>query len=156
METKQQMLQRLKETEEQLKQLKESIAQMPEDKWEPQGGDWVVVGGLIHNCGSEDPRVTTFGCTYDTLDKAAKAKDMMRLHNRMIAYKMEFCPDWEPDWGDNITPKYYIFFNHYTECYEHSSYAGLNTLGTVFLPEQIAEELCKKLNSGEVVIKLDM
>ncbi len=74
----------------------------------------------------------------------------MRTHNRMIAYKMEFCPNYEPVWN-NEESKYYIFFSNTRRvwsmtCYDYSSCA----LGVIYFPEDVATDLVKKLNSGEV------
>jgi hypothetical protein len=106
-------------------------------KWEPKGLVYATTG-------------TTFDChfrfqNYEMVEKAAKE---MRRFNRLLAYKMEFCPGYEPDWNDE-EKKYCVFYD--TECalWCLDNYIHLESI-TVHFTKEVAEELVKKLNSGEV------
>lgn len=118
--------------------------------WEPVGGDYYVDadGGVEHtgytnNCYSE------FGTERPTLEQAKKARDEMRVFNRLLAYRDEFDPDFDFEadgFGYSIYPNGTCGFRTKMEDY------ATRELGTVYFSGAVAEELCKKLSSGEVVL----
>ena len=134
--------------------LKQQIESMPDEKvvWEPKGGNWYVT-----NSGEVEQEYTTddcrlFGIEYQTKELAEQALVAMRIHNRLLAYRAEFCPDYEPDWNDSNAVKYCVYFNTCSEKYGFSSNATYQMLGSVYFPREVAETLVNKLNSGEVVL----
>jgi hypothetical protein len=75
----------------------------------------------------------------------------MRAHNRLLAYRDEVCPDYEPNWNDNST-KYHVSYGAVENRYSVCANAYGRYLGVVCFPEAVAKDLCDKLNSGEVIL----
>ena len=74
-------------------------------------------------------------------------------HNRLLAYVREFGGGWEADWANHKQPKYCVYYDYYHKldwCMQQA-YAT-NIGGTVYMSQECAEGLLKKLNSGEVVL----
>jgi hypothetical protein len=120
--------------------------------WEPEGGEWFVsnLGEVkewpsLHSC-------AVFGGERKTKEQAEKACAAMRIHNRLLAYRDEFDPGYEPAWNDPDDVKCCIFYDHDKEVYLYSIYFGYDIQGAVFMSEPYAKALVKKLNSGEVVL----
>lgn len=118
-------------------------------EWQPKGGEY-----LCHHTGfvvasSDGDLASEFnGCTYKTEKSAERAAKAMRAHNRLLAYVAEFAPDYEPDWLDG---EYCVEYAHDAKEYMVDQ-NFLERLGCVYMPKCVAEELRKKLNSGEVVL----
>tara|TARA_R110002167_G_scaffold7622_1_gene36016 strand:+ start:615 stop:980 length:366 start_codon:yes stop_codon:yes gene_type:complete len=76
----------------------------------------------------------------------------VRTHRRLVKYVKEFGGDWEADWEDKQQKKYYVYYSYHTLgwCMHHA----YNTIigGTVYMSQECALRLAKKLNSGEVVL----
>ena len=123
----------------------------PKKKWEPEGGKWVISGiGKASDSMSWADGCTTFGVTRKTKAQAEKAAEAMRIHNRLLAYVDEHAPDWVADWDDSIQTKWYVY--KFKNIYHASSMLVNNLIGVVYMPLHVAEDLVKKLNSGEVVL----
>lgn len=147
---KQQLQQEIAELQKQLEEKQKTLSAMP-DKWEPKGGDFVVdFNGFVSRAPTaDDTRV--FGTEYATREQAEKAAKAMLAHNRLLAYVAEFAPDYEPDWSDSTEEKAYVAKSHGVtgrwSCFVHATYKAV---GLVYMPVDVADELCDKLNSGEV------
>jgi len=134
--------------------LKQQIESIPDEKvvWEPKGGLFYIHHrGYVEEMASED-KCRNFGAEYQTKELAEQALVAMRIHNRLLAYKAELYPDYEPDWNDSNVVKYCVYFNTCSENYGFSSNATCQMLGSVYFPREVAETLVNKLNSGEVVL----
>lgn len=119
-----------------------------EPKWEPEGGPWAVNStGTVERWDSNGRRF--FGCERKTKEAAEKARDKMRVFNRLLAYVDEHAPDYEPDWGDNS--QWRVVYHH-----EHKLWvaeATINLQGAdVYMPHEVARKLAEDLNSGRVVL----
>lgn len=142
-------LQRIQELEQQLAQLKAEAASDIK-QWEPVGGGWAIFSdGKVVDIESESFS-KNFGTERPTEEQAIKAANEMRVFNRLLAYRDEFDPDFVPNWDNGCWDKFYIF-------YQHSSWSVASTrndriLCCVYFSKEVAEELVRKLNEGEVVL----
>lgn len=122
-----------------------------EPKWEPQNGEWYVnsLGSVNRHCGLRK-EVSNFGMTRKTRKQAEKARDKMRIFNRLLAYVDEHAPDYEPDWCNRVQGKYYVRLDH-SECKWHvySNFFEQDG-GKVYMPREVAEKLADDLNNGRV------
>jgi len=148
---KQQLQQEIAELQKQLEEKQKTLSAMP-DKWEPKGGDWFVdLSGEAGTTSMMARELSAFGVSYATREQAEKAAKAMRAHNRLLAYVAEFAPDWEPDWSDNAVEKAYVAKSHGVtgrwSCFVQATYKAV---GLIYMPVDVANELCDKLNSGEV------
>ena len=134
-----------------LKQLLESI---PDEKvvWEPKGGLFYIhPRGYVEEMASED-KCRNFGVEYQTRELAEQALEAMRTHNRLLAYKAEFCPEYAPDWSSDREDKYYIYLDNTSGKYNTSNNMRQQSVSAVYFPKDIAITLKDKLNSGVVVL----
>lgn len=142
---KQQLQQEIEALQKQLEEKQKALAAMPE-KWEPKGGWCIDVGGDILTC--DEGLFADFGNCFRSYEQAEKAAKAMRAHNRLLAYVAEFAPDWCADWDDATQRKSAVAFTG--ERCEYWDYVTARPLGAVIMPTQLAKELCRKLNTGEV------
>lgn len=89
--------------------------------------------------------------TYPTLDLAHNARKSLVLHATLLKYHSEFCPDYKPDWKNEVK-KYTVAFDNDENEYKVDWKYRVNSLTDVYFPEDIARFLVDKLNSGEVVL----
>lgn len=146
---KKQLQQEIAELQKQLEEKQKALSAMP-DKWEPEGGEWYVSseGDAVYAPSCNSTRV--FGTEYNTMEQAEKAAKSMRAHNRLLAYVAEFEPDWEADWNDHYQTKAEVIFDKTLgEWLVDISVDGFSP-SAVYMPDEAAEELAVKLNSGEV------
>ena len=154
--TKQELLSRWALMQKQMNELEYLIDQMPDDEpkvvqWQPQRGDYFVAvhGGIVADKPTQQAR--EFGSVRPTEELAEKARDAMRIHNRLLAYTHEFAPDYEPDWKSTVMKAYVTYDHELKEWYlYHDMFC--ESPGTVYMPEEVAESLVEKLNRGEVVL----
>lgn len=117
--------------------------------WNPKGGEWTVdITGLVFT-GDTDRESRDFGTERATRELAKVASEKMRVFNRLLAYVDEACGGYIFTAGCENA---YVVFDFQEGVYTHNYHAFNKTLGTVYMPRTIASELCKKLNSGEVVL----
>ena len=121
-------------------------------KWEPQRGEWYVSAfGIVYNDYSVG-ETQFYGVERQTEEEAQYAAQQMRIHNRLLAYVAEFDKGWKADWTNADQSKYFVDFNHVTNEYYANKRVCSRTIGQVYMSKECAEELCSKLNSGEVVL----
>lgn len=120
------------------------------EKWEPKGGEWFVSSlGIVHRGVSvEQPRL--FGAEYSTKEAAEKARDAMRVHNRLLAWLAENDDGWVADWSDDKQVKWFVFYNPRKNMWHCGGNSFTIGAGTIYMSQQNAEKLCKLLNEGVV------
>lgn len=149
--------QQLAETKKQIEALEQQLNEAKKPKpWEPQGGRFTIASdGQFYSCDSSE-RCRQFGQERPTSAAATKALKAMRIHNRLLAYVDEFAPDYDPDWTDSKEAKCYLFLIHSVisdkSHWDYSTHDTCKVPGTVYMPRSVAEDLVKKLTSGEVVL----
>ena len=143
-------VERIEELRKQRDELTKEIEQLEAVKvWEPEGGEYAVnIDGIVIH--QDFPScVSKFGIGRKTKALAFKAHDKMRVFNRLLAYVDEFAPDYEFEYeNDNCC----IYYDNDDNEFKFDIFMQLQYLGTVYMPRQVAIDLCKKLNSGEVVL----
>lgn len=145
-------------TDEQMASLEAGEAitiQPPKPKlvqWDPEGGDyWISSTGIVCRALSSG-NASAFGVERPTLETAQKAANAMRVYNRLLAYVDQYTPDYEPDWDNNNQVKYFVYCDHATGVYDYIYNTKSQDLAKVYMPEWLAEQLCKQLNEGSVVL----
>ena len=146
----------IKELNNRIEYYKESILELEEalkdieeaNRWEPEGGGhYINSGGECYECAS-DTHTREFGAERRSIEQAEQAAIAMRRFNRLLAYKDEFAPEYVFNRDFN---NYYVFFD-YDNTFRIDATSVYCQPTTVYLPEDVARELCKKLNSGKVVL----
>ena len=94
----------------------------------------------------------SFGNYFHTEAEAQEAAKQVRQLLRLRAYVREFAPDYKPDWGNPNEQKWYTHLDKGTNKWSYSNNQFMCTVTTVYMPKNVAEELTRKLNSGEVVL----
>lgn len=119
------------------------------EKWEPKGGGYIVDGSgkVCDTIIGEGKLFGGFGSLRETREQAERAAKEMRKFNRLLAYRDEFDPEYRFTKGIS---NYYIGFNFDDDSYYTSVNIDDYIPTTVYMSEKVAEELCRKLNSGEV------
>lgn len=140
---------RIEYYKESILELKEAIKDIEEaNRWKPEGGGhYINSGGECYECAS-DTHTREFGAERKTREQAEQAAIAMRRFNRLLAYKDEFAPEYVFNRDFN---NYYVFFD-YDNTFRIDATSVYCQPTTVFFPEDVARELCKKLNSGKVVL----
>lgn len=120
------------------------------EKWEPKGGrHYISMEGQIMLSTQRSDEAICFGIHRETVDECVKAKDAIRTFNRLLAYRDEFDPDYEFTKGDDNC---FVYYNILLSKYDYFWQQNHKMVGTVYMSEEVARELCRKLNSGEVVL----
>ena len=121
-------------------------------RWKPQSGEWYVETPGKVSIGCSTKRMQFFGVERQTKEEAEYAARQMRIHNRLLAYVAEFDKDWKADWTNADQYKYFVDFDHVANEYWVNNRTYSRTIGQVYMSKECAEELCRKLNSDEVVL----
>ena len=111
----------------------------------------IIFTAMDRRDGFERQRAS-FGNYFHIESEAEEASKQVRQLLRLCAYVREFAPDYKPDWGNYNEQKWYIFFNKEDKKWSYNNNQFNCTVATVYMPKNVAEELVKKLNSGEVVL----
>ena len=151
-------LEKLKATAAKLQQQIEALEKLKQ--WEPRGGPYDVSrnGVTAKGLGVSIASYAEFGTERQTAEAAEKASDVMRTHNRLLAYVDEFGDNWEADWtcikssSSYRQSKYFISFDLELEEYYVKSMGSYRVLSAVYMSKDCAQGLAAKLNSGEVVL----
>lgn len=118
-------------------------------QWEPEGGEFLCHHtGFIVDSNKDDFASKINGCAYKTGKQAEKAAAAMRTHNRLLAYVAEFAPDYEFAFGKE---NWYVC-NLNGGDFSAGGDIYIKDVGKVYMPKDVALELRRKLNSGEVVL----
>ena len=139
-------------TEEQYKALMENgeiVLKTPVKKWEPEGGEWTVDwSGDIRELETEQ-ECAKFGTEYPTKERAEKARDAMRTHNRLLAWLDENDDGWVADWGID-EEKFSVCYNHSNKKWDVWGNEFAQYVGEVYMSKNNAEKLADLLNKGIV------
>ncbi len=76
----------------------------------------------------------------------------IRACKTLSAYVAEFAPEWKADWGDVTQSKCFVTHFQYENKWWIQSDIHVSSPGVVYMPREIAEQLCDDLNNG--VVKL--
>jgi len=138
---------RLEELRKQHAELTKEIDKLEAVKaWDPEGGEYYILGSGEVRYYESHNAIKLFGTERKTREQAEKARDKMRVFNRLLAYVDEFAKDDSDNYytvGLIDSPNEYDWFGHDSR---------VKVIGAVYMPKQAAIELCEKLNSGEVVL----
>ncbi len=99
-----------------------------------------------------DNKCLSIGNHFRTEVEAQEATKQVRQLLRLRAYVREFAPDYKPDWANDSEQKWHIHFDEQAKKWSHGNNQFMRNVTTVYMPECVAKELVKKLNSGEVVL----
>ncbi len=103
-------------------------------------------GSFIENFNTSD--YTEVGATRATKKLAEIASKNMVIRNKLEAYAMQIDPEWRDEIGIR---SYYIYINHNNH-YDYSYSTHTRSMGTVFMPEEIAIKICGALNNGDITL----
>ncbi len=74
-------------------------------------------------------------------------KNKIEMGMKLKALHDEFCPDFEPDWENNSTSKYYIYLNNITNKYAVGFVYDFCYASSVWFPDmRTAYKVCNILN----------
>ena len=151
MKTRTELENELKLLESGVAAIREQLAAMPK-QWEPEGGRYFIraSGNVANEESTTECKI--FGAERKTREAAERAAIEMRKFNRLLAYRDEFAPGYEPDLANAKSWKYYVYFRTESGSYQLTHETKSYSLGVVYMPKSVAEGLCRKLNSGEVVL----
>ena len=124
------------------------------EKWQPKGGKWFVniFGKVATVPWTLDSDVYDFGMAYPTKEAAEKARDAIRIHNRLITWLAENDDGWVADWSNSGQDKYYVYSKCTPEgevC-DFSADYGFKDISKIYMSRENAITLCKLLNEGVV------
>ena len=113
------------------------------------------LSGYVEACVEEtdlyDVQRTSFGNYFHTLQEAEEAAKQVRQLLRLLAYVREFAPEWKENWSNYTQERWFVYFDNHANKWDTYYQYSIN-INTVYMPQGVAEELVRKLNSGEVVL----
>lgn len=133
--------------DEQIAELEKPKPKPKPKQWEPKAGSWCVFADGRVLDGESDRLVRSFGVERETKELAEQAAVAMRRFNRLLAYRDEFASGYIFQYGG---VNCYVFARDQT--WGVGSHTKNQSPAEVYFPEQVALELCCKLNSGEVLL----
>lgn len=144
-------------TDEQYEKLcsgEDIIIKPPNKKWIPHPGSHAInINGTIYF--DNIPKNNSFGNVRDCKRLADAAAKRMITNNLISAYVDEMAPSYAPNWNDSTGLRYTIGYSYPRSKYVVIMSSHIRNLSDVYMPKEIANELCEKLNSGEVDIKFE-
>ena len=140
-------------------QLAELEAKIAEDykpkivRWNPKNCNFWLGGALSisENTCAIPVGYSEAGFGRPTRAQAEAAAVDIRKYARLLAYKDEFAPEYEPNWTDDGKIKFRIAYCHSQKLWAYESSVTAENI-TVYFPKEVAASLVGKLNSGEVVL----
>ena len=140
-----------KQLQDKIDELQKAMLTAPDFiPWQPVGGDYYVsIDGQVISFGSTE-LAKLQGAARATKEQTEKARDAMRVFNRLLAYKDEFAPDFVHKTGDIVSCQ--IAVNVDGDYRMIGSNHAFSSPTTIYFPASVAGVLVDKLNSGEVVL----
>ena len=120
-----------------------TLSPPPAEEWQPEGGEFQITGAGWVAESSLSGR--EFGMRRTTRAMAERAKDEMRIHHRLLAWRDEYCPDYRLDWKQMALT---VQFDHNHKKWVGAKANARETPGAVYFPLSIIDTLVDKLNSG--------
>jgi hypothetical protein len=149
---------------EQIERLEQELAKLKAEATAPsqyeleyKEGSIFLVGyrdaPMRWNVGKDEGHIKTgrYRKTEEFADEHFQAQnEMMRLGALIEAVTIELgMEDWVEDWNDRDQTKYCVRYNHEDNKYGES-YFGINRItGVIYMPQKVAERVCKILNNKE-------
>ena len=131
-------------------------------QWEPKRLDedqkyWCISGTGTLNYSREnyliaDDQRVSFGNYFHTEQEAEEAAKQVRQLLRLRTYVREFAPEWKANWSDDEKNKWHVCFDEKCNKWIISNNHFMHNVTVVYMPQEVAKELARKLNSGEVVL----
>lgn len=82
-----------------------------------------------------------------TKERAEEVADKINFLLKLERLHDTFCPDYKPDWNDNCTGKYYVFFDNESGKYISANAYSMDNHTTVYFnSRETAEKVCEILN----------
>lgn len=147
-----------------IEKLKAELAEKNETVWIPKYDDSYM---YIDSSGDV---IDTFSCGDNALDNHRidlnnvyhssnvtrehlkwYANNFLKVHNKLMQLHELLCPDYLPDWDDNIA-KWFVYYNYYYKKYDYKYYCTINML-TVCFTQEAAEKACEILNREKFMMK---
>lgn len=146
-----------------LEKLKAELAEKNETMWIPEKGENYL---CVCNNGRIVSQIYNPSSIFDIeiIDMNAKFKpvagcekhlewyrdNVLRVQNRLMQLHELLCPDYFPDWNNNIA-KCFVYYNYYTKKYEYVYHCTMNIF-TIYFTEDAAKKTCKILNREKFII----
>lgn len=118
-------------------------------RWEPRAGRYYIDGtGHIYTANSSDNYRLT-GSERKTAEAAERLAHDQRIFNRLHAYREEFAPGYVvPEIGAET----WCVIMRGGGVWKAEPVRNSQCPTEIYMPEDVASDLCRKLNSGEVVL----
>jgi hypothetical protein len=142
------MKERIKELEKELAALKEQLNQ----KYEPEIGRYFVNGNGVIVKADEKCILTDYvqaGRAFNTTKKAEKARDIMVKHDIILKYVIDHAPDYEPTEFECHS----VYLDKEEDLWYGISVDLETEVGTILMPEWVAEKLADDLNNNRIDFK---
>lgn len=119
-------------------------------RWEPKGGNYFLsVMGVVGNASTLGDEFRIHGVERETREAANRLAHDQRIFNRLHAYREEFAPGYKvPEIGKPARFPYMAK----SGLWESGVDADMRVPACVYMPADVVSALCRKLNSGEVVL----
>lgn len=120
------------------------------EKWEPEGGEFYIWGaGRVGKTSEPGDAFRLHGSERKTREQAERLSRDQRIFNRLHAYRDEFAPGYlVPESGQDVWAPYLDSMGDWRA----ASMTALRSPSEIYFPQDICLDLCRKLNSGEVVL----
>lgn len=137
------MKERIEALERELAALKAQL------KYEPKVGKYAVQGdGTIYNTDGWESEgdYKGVGRSFDTIEKAEKARDIMVKHDIILKYVIDHAPDYEPTESECHS----VYFDATDDEWYTVSLDVLSEIGTIVMPGWLAKKLADDLNNNRI------
>ena len=117
-------------------------------KWEPESGNYTITSSGVAENYKSSITDRNFGIERKTKELAERSFKELRSYARLLAYRDEFCPGYDPDFTI-VNAKFYVYQDRRSGNWGVGSIEFILSKNVLF-PKEIAKELADKLNKGEV------
>ena len=131
-------------------ELQDMKRQLEAKQFEMMGGDYYVSSSGDALFGQTDTDAQNFGLERPTLKQARELLDWLKPLLIIRNFADQHNGDWKPDWSDFDQEKFYVRFNHVSNNWTKCKGVRLESKEQIYMPEHVADDLCAKLNNGEI------